>query len=186
MDQVSFQNGFICGMASKGLIRSGELYKPAIYNDSGVYTYFYIDFRRMVQAFSLGMFNESIIVYDSQQVSVSRIEQTGTTIYKVYCDLTNKIHGITVLNKKTSRLRFATDEILPVFSVHMFIEGQSAFIDGAYVYDKSNLQTPQFTSVSEKTDNVLWASSNCSSPYESVSLAQVPFTASETLKITLT
>lgn len=123
-------------MASKGLVRSGELYKPTIWNDSGVYTYFYIDFRRTVRDFSLGMFNESIIVYDSQQISVSQIEKIGATVYKVYCDLSNKIHGITVLNKKTTRLRFSSGEILPVFSVHMFIGGQSAFVDGAYVYEK--------------------------------------------------
>ena len=186
MDQTSFQNGFVCGMAAKGLVRSGELYKPTIYNDSGGYSYFYIDFRRTIQAFSLGMFNESIIVYDSQQVSVSRIEQTGTTVYKVYCDITNKIHGITVLNKKTSRLRFATGEILPVFSVHMFIGGQTAFIDGAYVYNKSSLQIPQFTGISEITDNILWTSVYAGSQYESVSLAQVPFTTSENFRITFT
>ena len=186
MDQTSFQNGFICGMSAHGLVRSGELYKPTIYNDSGVNTYFYIDFRRTIQAFSLGMFNESIIVYDSQQVSVSRIEQTGTTVFKVYCDISNKIHGITVLNKKTTRLRFATGEILPVFSVHMFIEGQSAFIDGAYVYDRSDLLVPEFAGAFEKTSSSLWTSVDAGSSYESVYLAQVPFTASDTLIITLT
>ena len=185
MDQVSFQNGFICGMAAKGLVRSGELYKPTIWNDSGVYTYFYIDFRRTLQSFSLGMFNESVIVYDSQQVAVTRIEKTGTTVYKIYCDITNKIHGITVLNKKTTRLRFATGELLPVFSVHMFIEGQSAFIDGAYVYDPINLQLPNFN-VSETMENLLWTAFDAGSFYESASLVQVSFTPMETVTINLT
>ena len=186
MDQVSFQNGFICGMAAHGLVRSGELYKPTVYNDSGVYTYFYLDFRRTLQPFSLGMFNESVIVYDSQQVAVTRIEQTGATVYKVYCDIASKIHGITVLNKKTTRMRFTTGELLPVFSVHMFIEGQSAFIDGAYVYDSSNLLVPEFTGASEKTSSSLWTSVDAGSSYESVYLAQMPFTVSDTLIITLT
>ncbi len=186
MDQVSFQNGFICGMSAKGLVRSGELYKPTIYNDSGIYSYFYIDFRRTVQAFSLGMFNESVIVYDSQQVSVTRIEQTGTTVFKVYCDITNKIHGITVLNKKTTRLRFATGELMPVFSVHMFIDGQSAYIDGAYVYNTASLQLPNFNGVSEGTSNSMWTAVDAGSSSESISLTQVTFKPSESFKITLT
>jgi len=185
MDQTSFQNGFICGMAAKGLVRSGELYKPTIYNDSDVYTYFYIDFRRTLQSFSLGMFNESVIVYDSQQVAVTRIEKTGTTVYKIYCDITNKIHGITVLNKKTTRLRFSTGELLPVFSVHMFVEGQSAFIDGAYVYDPINLQLPNFN-VSETMGNYLWTAIDAGSFYESASLWQATFTPMETVTINLT
>ena len=55
MDSVSFQNGFVCGIATKGLVKSGALYEPTIWNDSGIYNYFYIDFRRTMQAFSLGM-----------------------------------------------------------------------------------------------------------------------------------
>ena len=55
---IEFQNGFLCGMATKGLTRSGEYYKPDIWNDEGVYTHFYIDFRREVAPFSTGMWNE--------------------------------------------------------------------------------------------------------------------------------
>ena len=74
MSDIDFQNGFLCGMATKGLVRSGELYKPLIYNDSGVYSYFYIDFRRAMQAFSTGMFAESIIIHDSSQINVTNVQ----------------------------------------------------------------------------------------------------------------
>ena len=33
---IEFQNGFICGMATKGLIKSGVQYEPIIYNDEGL------------------------------------------------------------------------------------------------------------------------------------------------------
>lgn len=78
MDQISYQNGFVCGMATKGLVRSGQLYQPIIYNDTGVYDYFYIDFRRALEPFSLGMWNESIVVHDSVQLEVSGIENSWT------------------------------------------------------------------------------------------------------------
>lgn len=136
MSAIDFQNGFVCGMATKGLTRSGEYYKPDIWNDEGVYTHFYIDFRREVQMFSTGMWNESVVVHDSVQIKATDvIDQTGG-IYKIVCDISDRPHGITVMNKKTSRLRFASGEAIPVFSVHMFIAGQDAYIDGAYVYDK--------------------------------------------------
>lgn len=136
MDKVSFQNGFICGMATKGLVRSGELYKPKIWNDEGVYDYFYIDFRRAMQEFSTGMFNESLVIHDSEQIKATAVEYISSGVCKVRCDISNRPHGITVLNKKTSRLRFATGERLPVFSVHMFIAGQPAYIDAGYLYDR--------------------------------------------------
>ena len=71
--EIDFQNGFICGMATKGLIRSGELYRPIIWNDEGVYTHFYIDFRRATQPFSTGMWNESIVVHDSVQIMATDV-----------------------------------------------------------------------------------------------------------------
>ena len=78
MSEIDFQNGFVCGMATKGLVRSGELYKPAIWNDEGIYNYFYIDFRRAMEDFSTGMWNESVVVHDSVQLAVSRVRQAWT------------------------------------------------------------------------------------------------------------
>ena len=67
----------------------------------------------------------------------------------------------------------------------MFIEGQSAFIDGAYVYDPINLQLPNFN-VSETMENLLWTAYDAGSFYESASLVQVSFTPMETVTINLT
>lgn len=186
MDQVSFQNGFVCGMTAKGLVRSGELFKPTIWNDSGAYSYFYIDFRRMVQEFSLGMFNESVIVYDSQQVAVTRIEKTGTMVYKIYCDITNKIHGITVLNKKTTRLRFATGELMPVFSVHMFVSGQVPYIDGGYVYEYSKYALSIVNNISEPTPDISFCDSIIPNAYsEQIDFVSTSVTATDSPTIVL-
>lgn len=135
MSTIDFRNGFVCGMATRGLVRSGELYKPDIYNDDGVYSFFYIDFRRSMSEFSIGMFNESIVVYDSVQIAVTAISRVSANVYKIYGDISNRNHGITVLNKKTSRLRFLNGERLPAFSTHMFVSGQAPYIDGGYLYE---------------------------------------------------
>ena len=186
MDQISYQNGFICGMATKGLVRSGQPYQPIIYNDESVYDYFYIDFRRAIEPFSLGMWNESIVVHDSEQLTVTQTAEVSLGIYKIYCDIRNKIHGITVLNKKTSRLRFAsTGERVPVFSIHMFIEGQPAYVDGGYVYEPINLQSHTFDAT-ETLENLLWTAIDAGSFYESVYFEQASFTPIDTITINFT
>ena len=137
MADIDFQNGFLCGMATKGLVRSGELYKPLVWNDEGVYSYFYIDFRRVLEPFSFGMFNESIIIHDTVQIPISGIEDNGSGVVKVFCTIADLPKGVTVLNKKTGRIRFKTGERVPVFSAHMFIAGQATQIEAAYIYDKA-------------------------------------------------
>lgn len=135
MSEIDFQNGFICGMATKGLVRSGEQYKPTVWNDSGVFGYFYIDFRRAISTFSLGMFNESIIVYDSERITVTDTNVVSTGVYKVFCDLTGKNRGVTVINKKTTLLSFVNGQPLPVFSVMFYISGIEPMMRMAYAFD---------------------------------------------------
>jgi len=139
MNSIDFQNGFIAGMATKGLIRSGELYKPICWNDEGIYSYFYIDFKRVMSGFSTGMFNDSIVVYDSIAIPVTQVQKVSSGVYKVFCDISDRLQGVTVMNKKTSRLRFATGERLPVFSVHFFVSGIAQYISDGYVYDAETL-----------------------------------------------
>ena len=67
----------------------------------------------------------------------------------------------------------------------MFIEGQSAFIDGAYVYDPVNIQLSNFN-VSETMENLLWTAFDAGSFYESVSFEQASFTPMETITINFT
>ena len=184
MSDIDFQNGFICGMATKGLTRSGQLYKPLIWNDEGVYTYFYIDFRRGVEDFSTGMWNESVVIHDSEQIKATAVQFVSTGIYKIFCDITDRPHGITVLNKKVSRLQFSTGERLPVFSIHMFILGQPQYLDAGYVYDKyiyENLDCEL-----EETVSATFWDSNSYEYSETIDYPEETFTVSETASVVLT
>lgn len=149
MSDIDFQNGFICGMATKGLVRSGQLYKPTCWNDPGVYTYFYIDFKRGLEDFSLGMFNESIIVYDSEPVPVTGVEFVSNGIYKVYCDIADKTRGVTVVNKKSTLLTQSNGYTLPVFSVVFYVTGLDTYIRKAYVYEKIELDGSNVTTIDD-------------------------------------
>lgn len=135
MSNIDFQNGFLCGMATKGLSRSGNMYEPIVWNDSGVYTYFYIDFKRAIETFSLGMAQSSLVVMDSSKRDIVNVERVSGSVYQIFCDISDCPPGIVILNKKTGYLRFASGAKVPAFSVHMFVEGQGSYIDAGYYYD---------------------------------------------------
>ena len=153
MDSISFQNGFVCGLATKGLVKSGALYEPTIWNDSGIYNYFYIDFRRTMQAFSIGMFKESIIVSAVAVLPVTDVKQCGDTVYKVFCDISNQPKGVCVTNKKSTRLHFWNGEPVPAFSVWFSVAGQTNYIDAGYLFDKCDFTT--FNTTTSENENVV-------------------------------
>lgn len=184
MSDIDFQNGFICGMATKGLVRSGELYKPIIWNDDGVYDYFYIDFRRAMEEFSTGMWNESIVVHDSVQLNVTNVEYVSNGIYKVTCNIDNRVHGITVLNKKTSLLAFSNGQQLPVFSVHFWVAGITPTERLKYLFSQVNYTTTGTTT--EKNDFALWTASDFNMSVESVSWIEIASDVTEMPTLTLT
>jgi hypothetical protein len=152
MSNIDFQNGFISGMSTRGLTRSGEYYKPRIWNDSGIYDYFYIDFKGQLNDFSLGMFLESIIVYDSEQIIVTDINFISSGVYKVFADIEGKINGVTVINKKSTLLTFTSGRILPVFSTIFYVEGVTPYVRKAYIYEKVNIGISNIINTDDRYD----------------------------------
>ena len=153
MDSISFQNGFVCGIATKGLVKSGAIYEPVAYNDAGVYDFFYLDFKRVIEPFSMGMVSESIIVSASSVLPVTDVEQYSDTVYKVFCDISNQPKGVCVTNKKSTRLHFWNGEPVPAFSVWFSVAGQANYIDAGYLFDKCDFTT--FNTATSENENVV-------------------------------
>ena len=138
MSDIDFQNGFICGMATKGLIKTGEPYSPDVWNDNGVYSYFYIDFKQSISDFSLGMWSESCTVSDMSTISVTDVKRVSESIYKIIADISHCNFGVTVSGKIDNLLTFATGELIPLFSVNFTVSGLTASIRLKYTYDQCN------------------------------------------------
>ncbi len=138
MSDIDFQNGFICGMATKGLIKTGSQYEPILWNDEGVYTYFYIDFKRAMSPFSQGMLAESIIVYSDAQLPITGFSKVSGSVYKIFCDISNKPRGVLVFNRKSTLLTYTNGQKLPVFSTLFYVAGQTAQEPLDYIYEISN------------------------------------------------
>lgn len=186
MSDIDFQNGFICGMATRGLTRSGEYYKPNIWNDDGVFNYFYIDFKSPLNDFSLGMFLESIIVYDSEQVNITDVELISSGIYKVYANLEDKINGVTVINKKSTLLTFQSGRTVPVFSTMFYVKGIASYTRKAYVYEKVGIfdSDVQIAFITDETINIrFFANFDGNIIDEEVVLEQYSFTVNESVDV---
>lgn len=170
MSDIDFQNGFLCGMATKGMLRTGQQYEPKIWNDEGVYDYFYIDFKQGVQDFSTGMLKGSIILYDSVEIAITGFERISASVFKVFANIANRPSGVTMTNKKTTLLIFSSGRKVPPFSVHFYVAGQAPYIPLVYAYDVADF-SDQFTpyDVSETLVEALyWDSSILASDIDTV------------------
>ena len=126
-ESTDFQNGFLCGMATKGLIKTGVAYEPTVWNEEGIYNCFYIDFHRALAPFSEGMLDESIIVHDTVQIEIVGFDYVSSGVYRIYADLSGKTHGVTVLNKASTYLRFANGAKVTPFSAMFYVEGLNKY-----------------------------------------------------------
>lgn len=138
MTEIDFQNGFLCGMATKGLIKTGAAYEPTCWNDEGIYNYFYIDFHRALSAFSMGMLAQSIIIHDSVQIVINDYDYVSPGIYKIYVDLAGKVKGVTVINKETGILYFSNGSKVPAFSIMFYVSGLDRYERLHYIYENES------------------------------------------------
>ena len=160
MSEIDFQNGLICGMATRGLVRSGQLYEPIIWSDFEVYSHFYIDFKGTLALTSLGMVSSSLIVTDSNMRAITGLLYISPGVYRVSCNISNVPSGLTIANKATSLLTFSSGRRVPTFSVHFYPEGAPRYAMMAYAYDVVLAsQRPQlFTVLDTGTDaSTFWA-----------------------------
>lgn len=130
------------------ILNSGE-FKPLAWNDEGIYDYFYIDFKSPVSDFSVGMLSESIIVHDSEQLTVMNQIRISASVFKLYVNIAGKYQGVSVLNKIMSNLYFTSGERIPPFSIHFFVSGIIPYIRLKYIYDYTHDPILAFLSLSD-------------------------------------
>ena len=165
-------------------------YAPLIWNDTGKYNYFYIDFKKTLAPFSMGMFIESSLVYGTAPITVTALEKVNTTTYKVYANITGLLHGVTVMSKSPTRLKLASGKELPAFSTFAFITGVSSYIDGGYFYEiTQRVEVSSFASAIIDTliELSLHPSSTITPVYESISIFSkwAPVSITETTTVVL-
>ena len=160
-------------------------YAPTIWNDTGHYDYFYIDFKKTLVPFSLGMFVESILVYGTAPITVTGIEKINGTTFKVYANISGLIHGLVVMSKSPTRLKLVTGKELPAFSTFTFVSGIVTYIDGGYIYEHIAYDF-KIRMLTETTDTAFWTAIDVGNTQDSVNYAFSVSSTSETPSIILT
>lgn len=158
-------------------------YVPRIWNDTGVYTYFYIDFKKPLAAFSIGMWVDSILIMGNALLTPTSVEKINASTYKVYVPLSDLYHGLFVTSKRPTRLYTEIGKEVPAFAVHMNVDGLSYYLDAAYIYDR--ISYINVMNALEIQNVVLCANLNTDSTVDNATYA-TPYTAADTLTITLT
>ncbi|MFI3115567.1 MAG: hypothetical protein R3Y12_05455 [Clostridia bacterium] len=138
MSDIDFQNGFICGMATRGLVKSGQSYEPLVWCDVGNYDYFYIDFYKAVSPFTLTMLTSSIVVRTLSNKEIIRFEKISNSVFKIYCDISDGSRGVIMTNHSQSYLNFTSGIRVYAFVITFYPTGMEYNTDLAYVFDDVN------------------------------------------------
>ena len=118
-----FKKGFATGLALKSIPFYFE-YSPTVWNDYGVYSYFYIDFLKPVGSFSIGMLQESIYVFTTSKKTITGFERIDNRKFKIYCDISDGYESVCVINIANTKLKFSTNDTkMKEFSVGFKLAG---------------------------------------------------------------
>lgn len=142
---------FAEGMAVGGKYNVAGMggYSPRVWNDTSVYSYFYIDFLKPLGAFSIAQLKSSITVLGNKgTLTITNAKRVDTTIIKVYCDISTEPYGITVIGDYKNWLTYANGKSMPLFSAHFYVAGLINYTDAAYVYEPCELDfAPRLSTV---------------------------------------
>lgn len=131
------------GMAVGGKFNLSSVagYKPVIWNDSGVYSYFYMNFQKPMADFSPAQFMECVMVQgNAGLLTITDAIKVSDMVVKVFCNIDGQTSGLQVYGKASSWLTFANGRSTPEFTVAFTVAGLSTNITLAYVYDTMTLR----------------------------------------------
>lgn len=140
-DKDSFLAGLSVGKSLKGWSGAGEAegYTPRVWNDPGVYDYFYIDYIRDVVNFSLGRFRHATIISGATgELIPTNAEQISQSVYKIYVNITGA-GQVSVLGREARGLKFPGNDDVPGFEANFWVDDETPY-QPDYMYDAFALQ----------------------------------------------
>ena len=146
-------------------------YLPTVWNDSGVFSYFYIDFKKSLKNFSTGQFNYCILIMGSSTLTATLVQEVSAGVYKVTCDISTCRSGLIVACVRTDLLMFIDESYLPSFAVMIPISGILEYLDLGYISDTAYMSMAKAVSdiatIGESTGLDMLSPVDVSGPYDS-------------------
>lgn len=111
---------------------------PAAYNTEGIYDYFYLVFQKDIQPFSVGQFNDSVLMIGSKILTATKVEQVNSNTYRIYVNLSNENLGIVLGSRQNTSLMYTNNTLVPIFSTILIVEGLDVPIT-KYIFETTTL-----------------------------------------------
>lgn len=128
---------------------------PDAYNIEGVYDYFYLVFQKDIQPFSVGQFNDSVLMIGTKTLTATKVEQVNSNTYRIYVNLSNENLGIILGSRQNTSLMYANNTLVPTFSIFLTVEGLSIPIT-KYIFETTALSKKIFNT--EDNGNIFLSS----------------------------
>lgn len=143
---------FAAGLAIGGEWNLGEVASSGIavcYYDAGQFDHFYIKFTKPIAEFSLGQFQETVIIVGKYGV-IYPTEATKHSLTEiiVYADISKEDDGILIAGKENGYLTYATGKLIPKFVASLYVTELMNIVKLAYIWDKVTTST-QYSAVQQ-------------------------------------
>lgn len=113
-------------------------YQPAAWNDTGVYDYFYLDYKRALGSFSYGRFrNASALVGTTGELIPHNAEQVSAGVYRIYADISRE-KQVRIFGTEGRGLLFSDGEPVPDFGTAFWVDAEEPYRPD-YLYDAAAL-----------------------------------------------
>ena len=130
MEKKSFLAGLAAGRSLKGWSGTGgtrESLAPLCWNDAGVSSCFYIDYRAPLREFSYGRFcNKTAIFGADGEIIPAEAELVGGGIVRVWADLSGQTQ-IRIFGNSRDGLWYSDGRRVSAFAAEFWVDGQAPY-----------------------------------------------------------
>lgn len=131
MEKRSFLAGLAAGRSMKGWSGTGgagESLAPLCWNDAGVSSCFYIDYRGPLREFSYGRFcNKTAIFGSGGEIIPTETELVGGGIVRVWADLAGQTQ-VRIFGNSRDGLWFSDGRAVGAFAAEFWVDGQAPYV----------------------------------------------------------
>lgn len=148
IDKKSLALGFAIG--GKFNCELNMEYSPKVWNDKGVYEYFYIDYKRAIGTFSYGRFrNASVVVGTTGEIIPVYAERITARVYKIDADISQE-KQVRVFSTEGRGLNFSDGESVPGFGVSFWVDENTPH-ELPYIYDGATMERVDVVGIERQT-----------------------------------
>lgn len=144
-DANSFLQGIAVGRAMRGR-DSSDITSPICWNETGIYSYFYIQYPQAITTVTKGQFTVCHNIFcRNGELTVTDIEVIDSKTLKVICNISTARNAwVAVTNYDNSYLKYANGASIPIYGISFWVDDVKPW-NLSYIEDITVLLNPNIT-----------------------------------------